>query len=163
MLIQVRPIFASLVLMSVVAIHVVAFAWLPQVTSLPAPTANLTGRWRVKFALMGGVEKNLVFDSEAKGAGSLLLLDTGPGDQPVPAPLPATWSQLTNGRVSFSGEVELPLGSCCREIGTLVFKGKFTSSNSISGRLIFVTSVDEEESPYKFHSRVGNFTATRAP
>jgi hypothetical protein len=27
--------------------------------------------------------------------------------------------------------------------------------------LIFVTSVDEEESPYKFHTIIGTFTATR--
>jgi hypothetical protein len=42
-----------------------------------------------------------------------------------------------------------------------MFKGKFISSNSISGKLIFVTSVDEEESPYKFHSMIGAFTANR--
>src|ERR1044071_5375090 len=68
---------------------------------------------------------------------------------------------LTNNRVSFSGEVELPLGTCCREFGTLMFKGKFASADSIKGSLVFVTSIDEEESPYKFHSAVGTFTATR--
>ena len=129
----------------------------------PAAAMNLVGRWRVKFTLSGGSEKNLVFDSRAKGSGSFLLLDTGPGDKPVADPQPAAWSQMTNDRVSFSGEVELPIGTCCREMGTLIFKGKFVSSNSISGRLIFVTSVDEEESPYKFRSVIGTFTATRLP
>lgn len=125
--------------------------------------ATAYGRWRVKFVLSGGVQKNLVFQAEAKGSGSFLLLDTGVDDKPVTTPQPAAWSQLTNDRVSFSGEVELPLGTCCREIGTLMFKGKFTSSNSISGKLVFVTSVDEEESPYKLRSLVGTFTATRLP
>jgi len=126
------------------------------------PSAHaLTGRWRVRFILSSGGEKNLIFDSKAKGTGSFLLLDTRPGDKAEPDLLPAVWSQLTNNRVSFSGEAELPIGTCCRERGTLIFKGKFESSNYISGKLIFVTSVDEEESPYKFRSEVGTFTATR--
>jgi len=115
----------------------------------------------VRFILSSGGEKNLIFDSKAKGTGSFLLLDTRPGDKAEPDLLPAVWSQLTNNRVSFSGEAELPIGTCCRERGTLIFKGKFESSNYISGKLIFVTSVDEEESPYKFRSEVGTFTATR--
>lgn len=129
----------------------------------PAGSGKLTGRWQVSFALNGDAKKNLIFEPKAKGAGSFSLLDTGPDDKPVTDPVPAAWSELTNNRVSFSGEVELPLGTCCRELGTLMFKGKFESADSIKGTLIFVTSVDEEESPYKFHSAVGTFTATRLP
>jgi hypothetical protein len=135
-----------------------------QSTLTKAPTAgamNLAGRWRVKFTFMDGNEQNLVFDSQAKGSGFFFLVNTAPGDKTAPAPKPAAWSQLSNDRVSFSGEVELPIGTCCRELGTLMFKGKFVSRNSISGKLVFVTSIDEEESPYKFHSVVGTFTATR--
>lgn len=133
----------------------------PQAAALQPSAATLAGRWRVKFTLSGGSEKNLILDSQANGVGAFRLLDTGPDDKPVAAPQPAAWLQLTNDRVSFSGEVELPLGTCCREMGTLMFKGRFISSNSISGKLIFVTSIDEEESPYRFRSMVGNFTATR--
>ena len=128
-----------------------------------APTTagpKLTGRWRVTFSLSGDAEKHLIFEPKTKGAGSFMLLDTGPDDKAVPDPAPAVWSQLTNNRVSFSGETELPLGTCCREIGTLIFKGKFQSNTSIAGKLIFVTNIDEEESPYKYSSRVGTFTAT---
>ena len=124
-------------------------------------SGKLTGRWQVSFALNGDEKKSLIFESKAKGAGSFSLLDTGPDNKPVPDPVPAGWSELTNNRVSFSGEVELPLGTCCREFGTLMFKGKFESADSIKGSMVFVTSVDEEESPYKFHSAVGTFTATR--
>lgn len=127
----------------------------------PPSSEKLTGRWQVSFALNGDAKKNLIFEAKAKGAGSFSLLDTGPDNKPVPDPAPAAWSELTNNRVSFSGEVEMPLGSCCRELGTLMFKGKFTSDDSIKGTLIFVTSIDEEESPYKLHSAVGTFTATR--
>lgn len=129
--------------------------------AVPPQTGKLTGRWQVSFAITGDAKKNLIFEPKAKGAGVFSLLDTGPDNKPVPEPVPAAWSELTNNRVSFSGEVELPLGNCCRELGTLMFKGRFESSDSIKGTLIFVTSVDEEESPYKFHSAVGTFTATR--
>lgn len=125
-------------------------------------TQKLVGRWRVTFTI-SSLKKNLVFDARAKGAGLFLLLDTGPDDTPAANPLTAAWSLLTNDRVSFSGEAELPIGTCCREIGTLLFKGRFSSANTISGKVIFVTSVDEEESPYQFRTVVGAFTATRVP
>ena len=132
-----------------------------QTTSPTAVSGKLPGRWRVTFSLAGDASKNLIFDSKAKGAGSFQLLDTGPDNKPVPEPVPAAWSELTNNRVSISGEVELPIGDCCREIGTLILKGKFKSNSSITGGLIFVTSTEEEESTYKYRSHIGTFTATR--
>jgi hypothetical protein len=153
-----RVFVTFLILISFAAVQGSA---VPVVNSQTAiSSAKLNGRWRVKFTL-SGVEKNLTFDSKANGLGSFQLLDTGPDNKAVPDPVPAVWTQLTNDRVSFSGEAELPIGTCCREIGTLVFKGRFDSSNSLSGKLLFVTSVDEEESPYKYRSLVGTFTATR--
>ncbi|HEU4932338.1 MAG TPA: hypothetical protein VFT48_09665 [Pyrinomonadaceae bacterium] len=125
-----------------------------------APAAKLNGRWKVKFK-MSGLEKNVIFEAKENGAGSFKLLDTGVDDKPVAEPVPGVWSQLTNDRVSFSGETELPLGTCCREIGTMMFKGRFTSANAISGTVIFVTSVDQEESAFKFRSEVGTFEATK--
>ena len=153
MRIQIGILLTLLILLSPVA---------AQQTAAPAAGgAKLAGRWRVTFSLTGDPQKNLVFDSKARGQGSFTLLDTGPDNKPVPDPVPAAWSELSNNRVSFSGEVELQLGNCCREIGTLMFKGKFQSSTSITGKLVFVTSVDEEESPYQFRSHVGTFSATR--
>ena len=125
-----------------------------------APAAKLNGRWKVKFK-MSGLEKNVIFEAKENGAGVFKLLDTGVDDKPVAEPVPGVWSQLTNDRVSFSGETELPLGTCCREIGTMMFKGRFTSANAISGTVIFVTSVDQEESAFKFRSEVGTFEATK--
>lgn len=158
---QVRMLFTSLILVSVVAAQ--AFAAQPrwQDQQPPAPSASLAGIWRVSFTFSGDVERHLTFDSQAKGVGSFLLLDTRPDNKPEPAPLPAVWSQLTNGRVSVSGEVELPLGTCCREIGTLILKGKFNSGNSIKGRAIFIASSEEEENPIGYRSMLGTFTATR--
>jgi hypothetical protein len=161
-----RSCFISFALLVIVSVQGAAIGTAqPKLAATTVAAAKLTGtklagRWRVKFTMVG-VEKNLVFEARAKGAGSFSLLDTGEDNKPVPDPQPAAWSELTNDRVSFSGEAELPIGTCCREIGTLLFKGNFDSANSITGKLIFVTSVDEEESPYKLRSVIGTFTATR--
>ena len=128
--------------------------------ALQSTPVNFAGRWQVKFALLSSSEKNLVFTALEGGGGSLQLLDTGPDDKPVPNPKAGAWS-LTNQNLSFSGEVELPIGTCCRETGTLIFKSKLTSNNTVSGKLIFVTNIDEDESAYKYHATVGTFTATR--
>jgi hypothetical protein len=159
-----RVFFASLMLISVVAVQGTVFqSTLSQPAGTTPSPANPGGRWRVKFALSGIGEKNLIIESQTKGAGSFLLLDAGPDDKTVPTPLPAAWSQTTNDRVSFSGEVELPFGTCCRETGTLILKGKFSSSNSISGKAIFITSTTDEENFNGFRSAFGTFTATREP
>jgi len=127
----------------------------------PAPVSHkLAGRWHVTFSLQGDPKKNLIFEPQAKGAGTFKLLDTGEDNKPVADPAPAVWSELSNNRVSFTGEIEMQLGTCCREIGTLIFKGKWQSNTSITGKIIFVTSIDEEESPYQFRSHIGTFTAT---
>ena len=151
------PTYAKVVICLLILFSTVAAQQTPPA---PANTAKLTGRWRVTFSLTGDPEKNLIFEVKPKGAGSFTLLDTGPGDKAVPDPAAAAWSELDNNRVSFSSETELQLGNCCREWGTLIFKGKFKSRTSITGGLIFVTSIDEEESPYKYRSHTGTFTAT---
>ena len=126
-----------------------------------AQTASkLQGRWHVTLK-MDGLEKNLIFEGKDDGSGSFKLLDTAPDDKPVAQSVPAVWTQLTNDRVSFTGEAELPIGTCCREVGTMIFKGKFTDSKTIHGTLIFITNVDQEESAFKFRSEVGTFTANR--
>ena len=121
-------------------------------------SASLEGRWRVK-AVISGVEENLIFVAQKAGSGTFQSATAG--DKRAPGSQPASWSQLADERVSVSGETEMPLGTCCREMGTLILKGKFGSSRIISGKLVFVTNIDEEESPYKFRSVVGTFTAER--
>ena len=122
---------------------------------------DLTGRWQVKFTFAGRTEMNLILNAQAKSAGSFLLLDTAEDSKPESSPRPAAWLQTTNDRVGFSGEVELPIGTCCRETGTLIFKGKFGSKNSIAGKVIFVGSTEEEENPIGFRAMIGVFTAAR--
>ena len=154
-------IFTVLVWVSMVPLErVVVDASLSQAaasTQLDDPT----GRWQVKFYLSGVGEKKLILESKANGAGSFLLLDAGVDNAPSSNPLTASWSQATNDRVNFSGEAELPLGTCCREVGTLVFKGKFKTNNSISGKAIFIGSTEDEENYNGFRSMTGTFVATR--
>jgi len=149
------------VLISLVAFNATLFEAFPcqQSARSANQSATIVGRWRVKFTLSGVGEKNLVFEAQAKGAGSFLLLDTGPDNNPVPDSLPATWSQTTNDRVNFSGEAELPIGKCCRETGTLIFKGKF-KGNLIEGKAIFIGTTVDEENLNGYRSLVGTFTAT---
>ena len=124
---------------------------------------ELPGRWQVKFAFAGRSEMNLIFESQPKGSGTFLLLDTAEGGKPEAAPRSATWTETTNDRVSFSGEVELPIGDCCRETGSLIFKGKLGTDNSLKGKVIFIGSTEDEENGLGFRAMVGTFTASRIP
>jgi hypothetical protein len=124
-------------------------------------TGNLIGRWQVKFTLRGSAEKNLVLDARENGSASFLLLDTAADEKPAAAPISAAWSRNSNDRVSFSSEVELPLGTCCRETGTLSFKGNFATSDSITGKVVFVTNTSDDENVTGFRLAVGTFTAVR--
>ena len=143
-----------------VLVSVSLVGYQPQASARAVHAVNLVGKWRVKFHL-SGVENNLLFDSQPKGLGSFLLLDAKSEDKFEAIAQPVVWGETTNERVSFCGHLTLQLGTCCREMGTLIFKGKFSSNDSITGKLVFVTSVEEEESPYKFRSEVGTFEATR--
>lgn len=156
-----RSTLVSILTLLIIGSSLIAEGALAQTGAISVAQKELTGRWRVKFVFAGRSEMNLVFDSQAKNSATFLLLDTGPDSRPETSPRPAAWSQTTNDRVGFSGEVELPIGDCCRETGTLIFKGKFASSNSVTGKVIFIASTEEEENPIGFRALVGTFTATR--
>jgi hypothetical protein len=123
-------------------------------------TSKVAGRWHVKYTLRPNGEKNLIIEVRGDGSATITPLDSGPDDKPT-APQPAIWSQTTQNRINFSTEVELPYGTCCREVGTLMLKGKLEKDDSISGKSVFVTSTTEEENVIGFRSMVGSFTAVR--
>lgn len=151
-------LYVILMIMIVALPGLMAF---PQTSEQATLTHRLAGRWRVKFTLSGIGDKNLLFDAQEKGSGSFVLLDTGPDNKPVEGSVPAVWSETTNDRLSFSGNVELQLGACCREMGTVIFKGKFNSRDAISGRAIFIGSTVDEENFNGIRSTVGDFSAVR--
>ena len=146
----------------------VALFSIPQSASAepsPSPSASptLSGRWRVTFTFPGAAERKLVFNSEPNGSGSFLILDPGSNNKPGTVPLPAIWSETSFHQISISGEVELPIGTCCWDTGTLMFKGKVGSSNSISGKAVFITGTIDEENFNGFRSMTGSFVATQMP
>jgi hypothetical protein len=150
-----RPRIAFLILICLLVAEGAAF----QVS--PAEDTNLIGRWQVNFTLSGGGPTNLEFHANPKGEGSFLL--RAPDRENQTQTVPATWSKTTNDRVNFSGEVELKFSPCCVETGTLIFKGKFKSSNSITGKAIYIATTENEENFTGYISTVGTFTATRMP
>lgn len=125
------------------------------------PAFDPVGRWRVTIVL-DGVKEEVIFEGRPRGSGSFLMSAGTSNEKPSITWLPAVWSRNA-GRISFSGDGELPLGTCCREVGTVVLKGKFESRDSIAGKVVFVTSTDDDESPFKLRSAVGTFTAIRIP
>jgi hypothetical protein len=149
--------------MKMLALLVAVFVLFATPVFSRSETRSLSGRWRVEFALTSGEKKHLVFEGNGKGAGTFLGLDTAEGNKQAPESLPAVWSQTANERVTFSGDIELPLGTCCRELGTLIFKGEFVSDTSLKGRAIFITSTTDDENFIGYRSDVGAFTATREP
>ena len=134
---------------------------LPQVSA--AQQDPVVGRWQVKFTFAGRHEMNLIFDAQAKGTGTFLLLDTASDGKPETAARPAAWLPPDKNRVGFSGEVELPIGDCCREAGTLLFKGKFGPNDTLAGKIVFIATTEDEENGVGFRTMVGTFTATRLP
>ena len=142
-----------------------ALILLALIVAAPVSSANsvtgLNGRWKVKFSLVGIAEKNLIFEAKPGGTGTFVGIDTGVDDKPVNEPAPAVWSDIHNNRVSFSGNLDLPIGTCCRDVGTLVFKGNFAPDGSIKGRVVFIGNTVDEENFNGFTTATGTFTATR--
>jgi hypothetical protein len=68
------------------------------------------------------------------------------------------------GLMSFSGEVQLPIGNCCRETGTLMFKGtQSTAGGAITGRAIFASDLSPTTTPTGNGIQFGTFVATPLP
>ena len=114
-----------------------------------------------QFTLVGNGEEDLILDLRNDGSATITLLDSGPDDKTPGVAQPAVWSQTTQNRINFSSEVELPIGTCCRDVGTLMLKGKLEKEDTISGRSVFVTSTIDDENIIGFRSMVGTFTALR--
>ena len=124
-----------------------------------AQPAKVIGSWTVEIAFENGESRAFRFDAREAGTGSFLLLDPTLKAWGPAKPSEAKWTQNDDGPVMFSGPVEFPLGNVGRDAGTLVLKGKFESSDSISGEAMFFR-VDEPGAEAK-PSKTGSFKATR--
>ena len=128
----------------------------------PVPVAG----WNVSYVLPGPTTSNtsrqLIFMSFSNGTGTFRMI--GPrlttSTQTV---FPAVFDWVTPNYISFTSEVELPLGNCCREAGTLIFKGNASNTGVISGPVLFVVSMPMATTPQPYVIRTGTFVATPLP
>ena len=127
----------------------------------PVPVAG----WNVSYTLISPTtttSRQLVFISYSNGTGSFRLI--GPRTTWTTTTLfPAVWDRVTNDFISFSSEVEFPIGNCCRETGTLIFKGNTSVTGVITGAAIFVTNMPATTPPLPYAVRTGTFVATPIP
>ena len=121
-----------------------------------AQSPDLIGTWKVEITFANERPRSLRFDAQGDGKGSFLVLDPrlkawGPGK-----PSEAKWSRGDGNSVTFSGPAEFMLGNVGRDAGTLMFKGKFETSDLMTGDVEFPPMVGERPSKH------GTFKAVRA-
>jgi len=125
-------------------------------------TFNPVGRWKVEFRFARDEDHAIRFDAQAEGKGAFLLLDTVSSLIAPAEPTKAEWEQATSDEMTFSGAIEFPIGNVGRDAGTLVFKGRFESANSISGKVSFLRVEQDPKAPGTIPAKSGDFTAKRA-
>jgi hypothetical protein len=118
-------------------------------------SSNMIGRWNVEINFADGNKRSLRFDAQGDGKGTFLLLDPMLSRWGPAKPSEAKWTPADQNSVTFSGSVEFPLGNVGRDPGTLIFKGKFETADSISGEVEFAPLVGERPSKH------GTFKAVR--
>lgn len=117
---------------------------------------SMIGSWNIEITFGDGTKRALRFDAQEAGKGTLLVVDPrlkvwGPGK-----PSEAKWTPGEGNSVTFSGPVEFMLGNVGRDAGTLMFKGRFETPDSITGEVEFAPLVGDRP------TRHGTFKATRA-
>ena len=129
---------------------------MPRIAVAQTQSPNMIGRWNIEISFADGNKRTVRFDAQEAGKGTLLVVDPrlkvwGPGK-----PCEAKWTLNEGNSVTFTGPVEFMLGNVGRDAGTLMFKGKFETPDSISGEVEFAPLVGERPSKH------GTFKATRA-
>ena len=124
------------------------------------------GGWNLSYSLVSPTTTNtsrqLLFISYSDGTGTFRMI--GPRTSTTTQSIfPAVYDWVTPSFISFASEVELPLGNCCREAGTLIFKGNRSNTGVISGPVIFVVSMPMATTPAPYVIRTGTFVATPVP
>jgi hypothetical protein len=120
-----------------------------------AQSATMIGRWKIEINFADGNKRPLRFDAQDHGKGTFLLLDPMLSRWGPAKPSEAKWTPGDQNSVTFSGNVEFPIGNVGRDPGTLMFKGKFETPDAITGDVEFAPLVGERPSKH------GTFKATR--
>jgi hypothetical protein len=120
-----------------------------------AQAPNMIGSWKVEINFAEGNKRSLRFDAQDHGKGTFLLVDPMLSRWGPAKPSEAKWTPGDQDSVTFSGAVEFPIGNVGRDPGTLIFKGKFETPDSITGAVEFAPLIGERPSKH------GTFKATR--
>ena len=145
-------------LLTAAAVILLAIAHTWRAMPVSAQESRLVGRWRVEYSFSEGATSVLQFDARESGKGSFLSLDTRRSNLAPAIPGEAVWTQ-TSTRVSFSGEVDIPIGNVGYEMRKLKFEGAFKSPSVISGEVAYIS--DAPGSRITDPSAKGAFKATR--
>jgi hypothetical protein len=121
-----------------------------------AQSLNLIGRWNVEITFANEEHRALRFEAQGEGKGSFELLDPRAKVWGAATHFEAKWTLSDGNSVTFSGPMEFMLGNVGRDVGRLVFNGKFETSDLITGEVEFSPSVGDRPSKH------GTFKAVRA-
>jgi len=126
-----------------------------------AQAPSLVGRWQIALIFTNTARHTLRFDAQVSGKGSYLLLNAGSSLLEPPKASDAEWTQTGVNAVDFSGPIEFPIGNVGRNAGTLVFKGTFETTDTISGDVAFFPIGQDPKDATAVPSQTGTFKATR--
>jgi len=121
-----------------------------------AESPNMIGRWNVEITFANQEHRSVQFDAQGDEKGTLVAADPGSKVWGPAKPSQAKWSRGEANSVTFSGPVEFMLGNVGRDAGVLTCKGKFESSDLITGEVEFSPLVGDGPSKH------GTFKAVRA-
>jgi hypothetical protein len=120
-----------------------------------AESPNVIGKWNVDISFANQEHRSVRFDAQGDQRGTLVAGDPQSKVWGPAKPSEAKWTRGEGNSVTFSGPVEFMLGNVGRDAGTLTFKGKFETPDSITGEVEFSPLVGERPSKH------GTFKAVR--
>lgn len=115
----------------VMAVNTFAFV----LAGADSPTVN--GSWKIDVTFANDQHRFLRFDAKGDGKGTLTVTDPQSKVWGGANPSEAKWTSGEGSSVTFSGPVEFLLGNVGRDAGTLTLKGKFDTSDLITGEVDF--------------------------
>ena len=121
-----------------------------------AEPPNIIGRWNVEITFANEQHRFLRFDAQSGGKCALTVTDAQSKVWGGAEPSEAKWTRDEGNSVTFSGPVEFLIGNVGRDAGTLMCKGKFETSDLITGEAEFSPLVGERP------TKLGTFKAVRA-
>ena len=120
-----------------------------------AESPNVTGSWKIEITFANDQHRFLRFDAQSDGKGTLTVTDPQSKAWTGTKPSEAKWTPGEGNSVTFSGPAEFLIGNVGRDAGTLMFKGKFETPDSITGEAEFSPLVGDGP------SKLGAFKAIR--